>query len=154
MNIKKVSRIGVYGLVMKGVEALFITQPSGPFMGKFDFPGGGIEFGESAEETLRRELLEEINMTFHQMELLDNLTSTTKVPEINGKAPYWFHQIGLIYAVKDFTFQTGKSEEDLEMSWVNPLHITQENSSALLWKWASLYTKSIECETNCYSIQH
>jgi 8-oxo-dGTP diphosphatase len=94
---RKYSRIGVYGLASRDDTILLITQKNGPYAGKFDFPGGGIEFGETVEQTLRREFEEEINMYFQTMEILRNLTVTIEVPSIKGEDPYTFHQIGLIY---------------------------------------------------------
>jgi 8-oxo-dGTP diphosphatase len=43
--------------------------------GKFCFPGGGIEEGESEEDTVRRELMEELNLCVNPLQQL--WTSTT-----------------------------------------------------------------------------
>ena len=44
-------------------KTLLIRQKRGPYAGKLDFPGGGIEFGESPEQALRREFAEEVANT-------------------------------------------------------------------------------------------
>lgn len=39
--------------------------------GKWDFPGGGVEFGERYEEAIKREIKEEFNMDIEVVELLE-----------------------------------------------------------------------------------
>ena len=71
-----------------------------PYAGKYDFPGGGIEFSESAEQALRREFLEEVAMEFELLQVIDNLTATIDVPRTPHGEPYTFYQIGMLYQVK------------------------------------------------------
>ena len=57
--MKEHKHLGVYGLIIKDEKILLIKKVTGPYDGKLDLPGRTIEFGETPEETLRRELLEE-----------------------------------------------------------------------------------------------
>jgi 8-oxo-dGTP pyrophosphatase MutT (NUDIX family) len=79
---------------------LVVRQKRGPYAGKLDFPGGGIEFGESAELALRREFSEEVAMEFDSLQLIDNLTATVDVLSTSSNEPweeirYFFLQIVL-----------------------------------------------------------
>lgn len=126
-NLKQVTRIGVYGIVIKNNQILTVRQKRGPYAGKLDFPGGGIEFGESPEQTLRREFLEEVAMEFDSMKLIDNLTATLQVD-----SSYLFHHIGMIYQVegcRPINNQTGTFPHH----WVNLNTLSETECSALLW---------------------
>lgn len=53
------------GILVRGDGALLLsTRPSGKaYEGYWEFPGGKIEAGESVEQALRRELIEELGVT-------------------------------------------------------------------------------------------
>lgn len=50
-------------VVIKGGNLLMLRRSEEPFLGKWDFPGGYMSAGELPEETLRRELREELGVT-------------------------------------------------------------------------------------------
>ncbi|MEM7509950.1 MAG: NUDIX domain-containing protein [Bacteroidota bacterium] len=51
---------GVYGFILNArAEVLVVVKTRGPYTGRYDLPGGSPEEGESAEETLAREIVEE-----------------------------------------------------------------------------------------------
>lgn len=138
--IRQIQRVGIYGIASEDSKILLIRQPRGVFAGKYDFPGGGVEFGETLEEALRREFLEELNATFRTMEADKNLTAVTDVSAYQMKEPFVFYQIGLLYQVQELQFlESSPSNEILEYSWVELNTLTKENSSALLWQYKSLF---------------
>lgn len=54
---------GVYGAWLQNGLLVTVEKARGPYTGWLDLPGGAPEPGESHEETLRRELVEECGAT-------------------------------------------------------------------------------------------
>src|SRR5579872_6810180 len=107
-------RTGVYGVALHHEKILLIVQEEGPYKDKFDLPGGGIEWGETIEEALRREFAEEVNRGFKSMEFLVNMTSTVL------NLPKKLHRIGLIYVVNHLHDLETISQEPLSHDWIDP----------------------------------
>jgi 8-oxo-dGTP pyrophosphatase MutT (NUDIX family) len=132
---RKITRTGVYGVVMDEGKMLVVRQKRGPYAGKLDFPGGGIEFGESAEQAMQREFAEEVAMEFDSLQLIDNLTATVDVPKTPSSEPYVFYQIGMIYRVNGCRLLKGEKPGDLQHIWIDLRALSEEQCSKLLWKW-------------------
>lgn len=145
---RQITRVGVYGVVIENGEMLVVRQQRGPFAGKFDFPGGGIEFGETVEEALRREFIEEVVMKFDTMQFIDNLTATVEVPSTLTKEPYSFYQIGMIYKVDRCQVVNDQICGDLEHLWINLKNLSEKDCSKLLWKYRALALSTEECLAN------
>ncbi|MDD3138522.1 MAG: (deoxy)nucleoside triphosphate pyrophosphohydrolase [Lachnospiraceae bacterium] len=57
-------KIEVVAAIIKDGEKILATQRGyGEFVGSWEFPGGKMEVGESREYALRREILEELEVT-------------------------------------------------------------------------------------------
>ncbi|TDL82430.1 NUDIX hydrolase [Peribacillus frigoritolerans] len=57
---KKIHRVfGVYGIYTDGNKILVINKNRGPYINRYDLPGGSLEDGESLTVALKREFLEE-----------------------------------------------------------------------------------------------
>jgi ribosomal protein S18 acetylase RimI-like enzyme/8-oxo-dGTP pyrophosphatase MutT (NUDIX family) len=132
---KKITRIGVYGVVTDEGKILTVRQQRGPYAGKLDFPGGGIEFGESAEQAMRREFAEEVAMEFDSLQLINNLTAIVDVPSTPSNESYLFYQIGMIYRVTDCRWIKGERLGDLQHIWIDLMALSEGQCSKLLWKW-------------------
>ncbi len=98
-SIPKLSRLGAYAIAIRDGSLLLTTKVKGPYEGLLDLPGGSIEFGESPEQTLKREFEEEVAMTFGSTALCANLSFEGAVNTETKQ--YAFHHIGLIYVVYD-----------------------------------------------------
>ena len=58
----------------KGENIIFATQRGyGNFKGGWEFPGGKIEAGETTEEALKREIMEELETEISVGELIDTI---------------------------------------------------------------------------------
>lgn len=63
--------IKVVAAIIKKDEHIMIAQRmKGDFAGLWEFPGGKIEQGETTEDALKRELMEEMELSIHVQEFL------------------------------------------------------------------------------------
>ena len=117
--------VGVGGVVIENGKALLIRRGSEPLLGEWSIPGGMLELGETLEEGVARELLEETGLVVRVIELIEvfdriYLESTAGAQE--QKRPR-FHYVIVDYlcerlagepaAGSDVTDVAFASEEDL-----------------------------------------
>jgi 8-oxo-dGTP diphosphatase len=63
--------VGVGGVVIESGKALLIRRGSEPLLGEWSIPGGTLELGETLEEGVARELLEETGLEVKVLELIE-----------------------------------------------------------------------------------
>ncbi len=98
--MERIIRHGAYGVVLSNFEILLTEKKSGPYKGLWGLPGGAVEFGETPEVALKRELLEESTLETSQLEFL-SIATATGTYDIKGES-LEFHQVGIIYKVLDW----------------------------------------------------
>lgn len=108
-------RHGAYGLVIHNFKILLSQKKSGPYCGLWGLPGGMIEYCENPEETVIRELKEEVALDVKKMEFFKVSSSTieyTTNDEIHG-----FHHVGLIYKILEWSEIDNLTPEE-NFKWV------------------------------------
>ena len=113
-NKNEISRFGAYGILLRDSAILLTRKKSGPYKGLWDLPGGGIEFGETPEEALKRELLEESALSILGFEFATTATAVGDY-EDHGVS-YRFHHVGMIYKVTDWIQKSDLAPEE-ENRW-------------------------------------
>ena len=98
--MKEFKHLGVYGLIIEDNKIVLVKKNGGPYDGKFDLPGGSIEFGETPLEALKRELKEEIGIELKTCELIDD-DSVKFDWTYNDELLNW-HHIGIFYKVLSY----------------------------------------------------
>jgi 8-oxo-dGTP diphosphatase len=91
--------VGVGGVIIDQGRALLIRRGSEPLRGEWSIPGGTLELGESLEEGVARELLEETGLTVRVIELIevfDRIYLESTAGANNGTRPR-FHYVIVDY---------------------------------------------------------
>ena len=63
--------VGIGGVIIDQGRTLLIRRGSEPLLGEWSIPGGTLELGESLEEGVARELLEETGIEVRVLELIE-----------------------------------------------------------------------------------
>jgi len=108
-NTQPYSHIGVYGIYIKNNAVLLIKKSRGPYTGMYDLPGGKIEAGETIEECLKREFVEEVGCEIANQTFLSENEYTTE--QYKGKPFRHFGTYFTVFISSD-DIKTGADGED------------------------------------------
>jgi len=106
--------VGVGAVIICNGKILLEKRKSEPGRGKWTVPGGLVELGESAEQTVMREVKEETNLEVDQPELIDVVNSITT--DENGKIKYQFVIVDYFVKLKGGTLEA--ADDAAELKWV------------------------------------
>lgn len=106
-------RTGAYALIVRDGQVLLVQQTRGPFVGRWNVPGGAIERGEQIDEALMRECAEEIGVAIHSDGLLTIVESHAVQ---DGRMR---HVIGLVYraTLRDEPRLTPNNDDVAAVRW-------------------------------------
>jgi len=132
--MKETRHLGVYGLIVENNKIALILKSRGAYTGKLDLPGGSIEHGERPEDTLIREIKEELDAEVKEYELFD--TESVTVNWTHHGEEENMHHIGIYYKVKLKNHDL-KNDADgfdsLGANWYNIDELTENDVSPLVW---------------------
>lgn len=95
--------VGIGGVVIDEGRALLVRRGSEPLLGEWSIPGGTLELGETLEEGVARELLEETGLEVRIVELIevfDRIYVENTAGTAKGKKGPRFH-----YVIADYLCQ-------------------------------------------------
>ncbi|MBR6690545.1 MAG: NUDIX domain-containing protein [Bacilli bacterium] len=98
--MKQFKHIGSYGLILKNDSIVLIKKVGGPYNGKLDLPGGTIEFKETPEEALKRELKEEVGIEITDYEIFD--ANSVNFEWVHKEQIENIHHIGIFYKINNY----------------------------------------------------
>lgn len=130
MEVKK-THVGAYGIIIDNNRVALIKKARGGYKGKLDLPGGGIEHTENPNETLKREIMEEVGVHVIDYSLLD-VTSTNIKWEMKPELWEDLHHIGILYKVSVDSMDLKHDADGLDSEgadWYNIDELSQEESS-------------------------
>jgi len=106
--------VGIGAIIICNGKILLEKRKGEPGRDKWTVPGGLVELGESAEQTVMREVKEETNLEVEQPELVDVVNSVTT--DENGKIKY--HFVIVDYFVKLKGGKLKAADDAAELRWV------------------------------------
>ena len=92
--------VGVGGVVIEDGRALLIRRGTEPLLGEWSIPGGTLELGETLQEGVTRELLEETGLEVNVLELIevfDRIYLESAAGELVPKTGPRFHYVIVDY---------------------------------------------------------
>jgi ADP-ribose pyrophosphatase YjhB (NUDIX family) len=115
-------RVGVLAVVRRGEKLLLVRRRNPPDAGKWGFPGGAQELGETVAEAAARELREETGVAARPRGVIDVIDAVTR--DEAGEVQFHFT---LLAVLMDWRDGEGVAADDAEaLAWV-----TREEIDAL-----------------------
>jgi len=107
--------IGVGAVVIDGGKVLLVRRGQEPLKGEWSLPGGALELGETLQQGVVREVLEETGLTVVPdgiVEVLDRITQD----ELSGRIRYHYVLVDFLCHVAGGILRSGSDAE--EARWV------------------------------------
>ena len=144
---------GVYGIYVENGQLLVINKNGGPYINRFDLPGGSLEEGETLSEAMKREFLEETGL---EIEIEES------IGVIDFKLPWLWreftdvHHVAVFYSVKKVGGEISipdqfEGQDSLGAVWISENKASLENASPLVLKaFEWLKTKDLGIDAEIY----
>lgn len=117
---------GIYGIAIKDKEILLINKRKGPYINRFDLPGGSLREDESLLEHLKREFIEE---TGYEIKIL----GLVNIQDYKINEPYfdceYIHHIAIFYLV-ELTNKVGQVSYIINVNGSSEIN----DSAGICWK--------------------
>jgi 8-oxo-dGTP diphosphatase len=115
--------VGVLAVVLRGERALVVRRANPPMPGRWGFPGGVLELGETVAQGAMRELLEETGVVAEATEPLTVIDTIDRDHE--GRVRYHYT---LVAVVGRWQSGEGVAGDDAdEVAWMTRAEIIEQN---------------------------
>lgn len=113
----KILRITADGIIIRDEQILLIQRKNDPFKGKWALPGGFVEYGESTEKAVTREVFEETGLKTKISELAGVYSDPNRDPR--------GHTITIAYILEILNgkFGAGDDASDVKFFKLNKLPV-------------------------------
>jgi len=106
--------VGVGAVVLDGERVLLIRRGHAPLKGQWSLPGGGVEVGETLEQAVAREVLEETGMAIEVGPIVEVLDRISR--DADGRVEHHFVLVDFVARATGGLLQSATDAEDA--AWV------------------------------------
>lgn len=136
---------GVYGICSREGEILVIHKGGGPYIHRYDLPGGSLEDSDSLTEALKREFIEETGL---KVAISRQIGAADFFLPWDWRGHTHVHHLAVFYEVEITGGEIAVPEvfdgqDSLKAEWVSTDHMTRENASPLVLKAVSFLKSGI-----------
>lgn len=137
MSKKFQKSFGVYGVITNGKMLVVIKKNGGPYINRFDLPGGSLDDGEPLDSAIKREIQEETHIKVEQIKQLG--TTSFRFPWSYENWTFNQH-ICVFYSIEQFSGKVSNKvaqfpgQDSLGAVQIELSKISIENSSPLVLK--------------------
>lgn len=119
-------RIGVGVIILNSDGNILVGRRKGSFAQKYSIPGGGIDMGETFENTAIREIKEETNLDIVDPKVIA-VTNNLETYREEGK-----HYISIVLLAKNFSGELKNMEPEKceDWAWVDPNNLPMPHFDA------------------------
>jgi 8-oxo-dGTP diphosphatase len=120
--------VGVGAVVIDGTKVLLVRRGQEPLKGEWSLPGGALELGETLQQGIAREVLEETGLIVVPggiVEILDRITQE----ETSGRIRYHYVLIDFVCRVAGGTLCSASDAD--EVRWVEEEELHQQSAYRL-----------------------
>ena len=112
--------VGVGAVVIKGTKVLLVRRGNEPLKGEWSLPGGAVELGETLQQGVVREVLEETGLVVVPagiVEVLDRITQDEVLQDgASGRVRYHYVLVDFVCHVTGGALREGSDAD--EVRWV------------------------------------
>lgn len=106
--------VGVGAVVLDGNRVLLVKRGHAPLKGHWSLPGGGVEIGETLEQAVAREVLEETGVTIEVGPIVDVLDRISR--DGDGRVDHHFVLIDFVAKPRGGFLRSASDADDA--AWV------------------------------------
>ena len=110
--------VGIGGVLIDKGRALLVRRGSEPLQGEWSIPGGSLELGETLEEGVARELLEETGLVVRAVELIEVFERIVPGETDQGKRAPRFHYVIADYLCERISGEATAASDVTEVAFV------------------------------------
>jgi len=128
--------VGVGGVVIQNERALLIKRGSEPLLGQWSIPGGTLELGESLQQGVARELLEETGLEVRVLDMIeafDRIFLDPAAAKVEDRSRPKYHYVIVDYLCERLTGEAmaGSDVTDIAYATEQELEKFQMTSTAM-----------------------